>query len=123
MSAVKWLVAAGIALAAVTVFAGVQTYRLQGAQAENALLGKDLSVARADAEGWRVVSDYRRASADAQADLAEACLIREERYIHDAAEIAAILGMTAEPETAPTLKTGVTDATRRATAAYLNRPL
>jgi hypothetical protein len=113
-----------IAVAVLAIVAGVQTYRLQGAQGEIALLEKDLDAAVAESGRCLAVAASRRAAADAQSDLAEACLQREEQYIHDAAEIAAILNADGEPETetAPA-KQGVSDATRRAAAGYLNRPL
>jgi hypothetical protein len=114
-------------VAALGIAAGVQTYRLRGAQAEIALLDKDVASARANAVTWQTIASRHRTTIDAQADLAEACLIREEQYIHDAAEIAAILSadepVPETPETPVEQKKGVSDAVRRAVAAYLNRPL
>ena len=120
------MIAARIAIAVVVLAAaaGVQTCRLQVAQEEIASLEKSLDAAVAESGRWLAVAVSRRAAVDAQTDLAEACLQREEQYIHDAAEIAAILNADGEPETetAPA-RQGVSDATRRAAAEYFNRPL
>jgi hypothetical protein len=119
------MILTGIVVAALGIAAGVQTYRLQGAQAREASLERKLDSALANAAAWQAIATQHRAAIDAQADLAESCLQREEQYLHDAAEIAAILAATDAGEPAPekTTKTGVSNATRKAAADYLNRPL
>jgi hypothetical protein len=125
MTSVTSIILTGIVVAALAIAAGVQTYRLQGAQARAASLELELDSALADAAAWQAIAARHRATIDAQADLAEACLQREEQYLHDAAEIATILSATDADDPPPetTAKPGVSNATRKAAADDLNRPL
>jgi hypothetical protein len=119
------MILTGIVVAALGIAAGIQTYRLQGAQARAASLELELDSALANAAAWQAIATQHRAAIDAQAALAESCLQREEQYLHDAAEIATILSATDTDGPPPEnpAKPGVSNATRKAAAEYLNRPL
>lgn len=104
--------------------AGVQTWRLNSAQSSIATIKVQLADAQEDAARWQATAKVRAVSSEAQADLAAACIKREEQVHSDAAELASILGAakfeTITPEQA---RKGVDDATRQRIADMLNRPL
>lgn len=102
----------------------VQTWRLDMARGSIALVTEKLTEAQEDAARWRVTAQTRAVSADAQADLAAACIKREEQTRADAAELTDILSK-AQPQISNPEQTGrgVDDATRQRIAALLNRPL
>ena len=111
--------------------AGIQTWRLGNAQDSIASQVKDidrikgqLADAQKDAARWQATAKARAVSSEAQADLAAACIKREEQAHADAADLAIILGAakteTATPDQA---RKGVDDATRTRIADMLNRPL
>lgn len=125
------LALAGALLLLLLIAAGVQTWRLGDAQASIASQAKDmkkikgdLADAQEEAARWRVTAQTRAVSADAQADLAAACIKREAQARTDAAELTAILSK-AQPQISNPEQTGrgVDDATRQRIAALLNRPL
>lgn len=83
-----------------------------------------LAAARTEAGRWRAASEALRGRVSGQSALAEACLRREAAALEDAAVRDAIplLGPSALVSKEEKDK-GVSHATRRAAADYLNRPL
>ena len=111
--------------------AGVQTWRLNSAQSSIAKQAKDIDLikgqladAQDDAARWQATARAHAVSSEAQADLAAACIRREDQAHADAAELASILG-AAKPETVTPeqARKGVDDATRQRIADMFNRPL
>ena len=106
------------------VGAGVQTWRLNSAQSRLALVTKELTEAQDAAVRWQATAKARAVSSEAQADLAAACIKREEQAHADAADLAIILGAAkTETVTPDQARKGVDDATRQRIADMLNRPL
>jgi len=104
--------------------AGVQTWRLDKAQASIALGMEKLKEAQEDAARWQATAKAHAVSSEAQADLAAACIKREEQVHSDAAELASILSaVKSETITPEQARKGVDDATRQRIADMLNRPL
>lgn len=111
--------------------AGVQTWRLDKAQGSIAAQAKDidringqLADAQDDAARWQATAKAHSVSSEAQADLAAACIKREEQARSDAAELASILSaVKSETITPEQARKGVDDATRQRIADMLNRPL
>ncbi len=111
--------------------AGVQTWRLNSAQNSIAKQAKDIDLikgqladAQEDAARWQATAKVRAVSSEAQADLAAACIKREEQAHADAADLAIILGAAkTETLTPDQAQKGVDDATRTRIADMLNRPL
>lgn len=104
--------------------AGVQTWRLNSAQSSIATIKVQLADAQEDAARWQVTAKVRAVSSEAQADLAAACIKREEQAHADAADLAIILGAAkTETLTPDQAQKGVDDATRQRIADMLNRPL
>lgn len=106
------------------VGAGVQTWRLNSAQSRIATIKVKLADAQEDAASWQATAKAHAVSSEAQADLAAACIKREEQAHSDAAELASILGAAkSETITPEQARKGVDDATRQRIADMLNRPL
>ena len=104
--------------------AGVQTWRLNSAQSSIATIKVQLADAQEDAARWQATAKVRAVSSEAQADLAAACIKREEQAHADAADLAIILGAAkTETLTPDQARKGVDDATRTRIADMLNRPL
>ena len=104
--------------------AGVQTWRLNSAQSSIATIKVQLADAQEDAARWQATAKVRAVSSEAQADLAAACIKREEQAHADAADLAIILGAAkTETVTPDQARKGVDDATRQRIADMLNRPL
>ena len=124
------IIAGGLVLLCL-IGAGVQTWRLDSAQDSIAKLARDidhingqLTDALEDAARWQATAKARAVSSEAQADLAAACIKREEQAHVDAADLAIILGAAkTEPITPDQARKGVDDATRTRIADMLNRPL
>ena len=124
------LVIAGGLVLLCLIGAGVQTWRLNSAQNSIAKQAKDIDLikgqladAQEDAARWQATAKVRAVSSEAQADLAAACIKREEQAHADAADLAIILGAATEPVTPDQARKGVDDATRTRIADMLNRPL
>lgn len=124
------IIAGGLVLLCL-IGAGVQTWRLDSAQDSIAKQARDidhikgqLADAQDDAARWQATAKAHAVSSEAQADLAAACIKREEQAHSDAAELASILS-AAKPETITPeqARKGVDDATRQRIADMLNRPL
>ena len=123
-------IAGGLILLCIIV-AGVQTWRLGNAQDSIASQVKDidringqLADVQKDAARWQAAAKAHAVSSAAQADLAAACIKREEQAHADAADLAIILGAAkTEPITPDQARKGVDDATRQRIADMLNRPL
>lgn len=102
--------------------AGVQTWRLDKAQASIALGMEKLKEAQEDAARWQATAKVRAVSSEAQADLAAACIKREAQAQEDAATIVDIMAQaktkTITPEES---RQGVDDATRQRAADMFNR--
>lgn len=113
------------------VGAGVQTWRLDSAQDSIAAQAKDidringqLADAQEDAARWQATAKAHAVFSEAQADLAAACIKREEQVHSDTAELASILSaVKSETITPEQARKGVDDATRQRIADMLNRPL
>ena len=104
--------------------AGVQTWRLNSAQSLIATIKVQLADAQEDAARWQATAKAHAVSSEAQADLAAACIKREEQAHADAADLAIILGAAkTETLTPDQARKGVDDATRTRIADMLNRPL
>lgn len=104
--------------------AGVQTWRLNSAQSSIATIKVQLADAQEDAARWQATAKAHAVSSEAQADLAAACIKREEQVHSDAAELASILSaVKSETITPEQARKGVDDATRQRIADMLNRPL
>lgn len=111
--------------------AGVQTWRLDSAQDSIAKQARDidhingqLADALEDSARWQATAKVHAVSSEAQADLAAACIKREEQAHADAADLAIILGAAkTETVTPDQARKGVDDATRTRIADMLNRPL
>lgn len=98
--------------------------RKSGWETKEASLRKDLTTARDTGERWRTTATALQGRVDAQGKLAEACLKREAAALADASEREAIMLLAPPAPLAPQQQnTGVSHATRRAAADYLNRGL
>ena len=118
------LALAGALLLLCLIGAGVQTWRLNKAQSSLALITEKLTEAQEDAARWQATAKAHAVSSEAQADLAAACIKREEQAHADAADLAIILGAAkTETVTPDQARKGVDDATRTRIADMLNRPL
>ena len=108
----------------VLILAGVQTWRLDKAQGSIARTTEKLTEAQEDTARWQATAKARAVSSEAQADLAAACIKREEQAHADAADLAIILGAAKTDTITPDqARKGVDDATRTRIADMLNRPL
>lgn len=118
------LVIAGGLVLLCLIGAGLQTWRLTSAQSRIATIKVQLADAQEDAARWQATAKVRAVSSEAQADLAAACIKREEQAHADAADLAIILGAAkTETLTPDQARKGVDDATRQRIADMLNRPL
>lgn len=100
--------------------------RREGWDIARTALEKDVNTARETAERWRVTATALQGQTHAQNALAEACLQREAAALSDASERETImlLGPSVNiPKPSEHASTGVSDATRRAAADYINRGL
>lgn len=87
-------------------------------------LQNDLTAAHENAQRWHLTATALQGRVHAQSTLAKACLEREAAAHEDTAEREAIMLLGSPAPRAPEHKeTGVSDATRRAAADYLNRGL
>lgn len=103
--------------------AGVQTWRLDKAQASIALGMEKLADAKEDATRWQTTAKAHARSSEAQADLAAACIKREAQAQEDAATIADIMAQANIKQITPEeSRQGVDDATRQRAADMFNRP-
>lgn len=95
--------------------------KIQGMQVDS--LRADLQAAKKDAAGWKETAETKGRAATAQAELASACIKREDQAQADLDNIADIMA-TAEPQpiTPEQAKQGVDDATRIRAVDMLNRP-
>lgn len=97
---------------------------IQQSKARIEALEKGLSAAKATATGWQIAAQTQGIAANAQADLAAACVKREAKAQSDLAAIADIMAGTIPTEITPEqIRQGVDDATRQRAADMLNRPL
>lgn len=102
----------------------VQHMRLQRAEAQAALLEKDLGAARKEAAAWKLAANQARAGQMALIEQAQACLDRESAAQADAEQWRAIMDAMQTREMSDAEKKGVPDdATRRALFTDLDRPL